>query len=322
MAGASCTSCGQPVDVLSAVPRVTPDGVALVCGMCDSGPVRTQTASEAAVRPLPAASRSGVVAAGAALVVLVGVLAVAWKSSNATADVAEVVATADVIGSFVESTTLTPDPMPSDATETPPIGQDLTEAPPPAPPPREPHTFSDKAQKLIVQYPALADWTHPVTGTDDIAPEKGSRQFGAERGHDSPAECGAGHCGVDLGAPRGRPVVAVQKGRIARLVFAKEGNDGISGRYVRIEHDGGVFTSYMHLDRVGVDLREGLEVEAGHVLGTLGATGVKNSAPHLHFSLEVSNKRGFLRFIDPQEYLLTSKVAPIPERTQRPREQF
>src|SRR5215468_7166995 len=140
--------------------------------------------------------------------------------------------------------------------------------------------------RLDEAFPSLRAWTHPVTGSAELMPEQASRHFGALReGIDRP-ECGEGHCGVDLDGPRGRPIVAVAAGTVVRVELSELGLDGRSGRYVRIEHDDGTFTSYMHMDDVA-ELRVGDRVAAGQYVGTLGATAVYSSVPHLHFSLEV-----------------------------------
>ena len=77
------------------------------------------------------------------------------------------------------------------------------------------------------------------------------------RGGIERAECGAGHCGVDLDGPRGRPIVAVAAGKVVRVERKELGSDGRSGRYVRLQHDDGTLTAYMHLDDVAEDLQVG-----------------------------------------------------------------
>jgi len=169
-------------------------------------------------------------------------------------------------------------------------------------------------------YPSLRDWAHPVTDSPELMPEQASRWFGASRvGIDRP-ECGAGHCGVDLDGPRGRPVVAVADGVVVRVERHELGLDGKSGRYVRIQHDDGTLTAYMHLDDVAEGLEVGDTVQAGQYLGTLGATAVYSAPPHLHFSLEVPNDpsaRGDItdtHYVDPAPFLVRSTILPAPDR--------
>jgi murein DD-endopeptidase MepM/ murein hydrolase activator NlpD len=163
-------------------------------------------------------------------------------------------------------------------------------------------------------FPSLSTWTHPVTGSPELMPEQSSRHFGAHReGIDRP-ECGEGHCGVDLDGPRGRAIVAVAAGTIVRVELSELGLDGRSGRYVRIEHDDGTLTAYMHMDDVA-DVRVGDRVAAGQYVGTLGATAIFQSVPHLHFSLEIPLHPGDhgditdTRYVDPAPFLVRSVIA-------------
>lgn len=171
--------------------------------------------------------------------------------------------------------------------------------------------------QLDEQFPSLRAWTHPVTGAPELVPDQSSRHFGAHRDGIQRSECGNGHCGVDLDGPRGRPIVAVASGSVVRIELSERGLDGRSGRYVRIEHDDGTLTSYMHMDDVA-ELRTGDRVTAGQYLGTLGATAVFSAPPHLHFSLEVPAHAGShgdntdTHYVDPAPFLVRSTVAAAP----------
>ncbi len=173
---------------------------------------------------------------------------------------------------------------------------------------------------LDEQYPALLDWIHPVTGTVEKVPLQGARLFGAERKGIERSECGAGHCGIDLDGPEGRPVVAVADGVVVRVEHHELGLDGRSGRYVRIEHDDGTLTAYMHLDEIAEGLEVGDHVDGGQYIGTLGATAVFASVPHLHFSLEVPNVPGThgdntnTHYVDPAPFLARAAVCAVPDR--------
>jgi len=169
---------------------------------------------------------------------------------------------------------------------------------------------------LDEMFPSLRAWTHPVTGSPELIPEQASRHFGARREGIERPECGEGHCGIDLDGPRGRPLVAVAAGTVVRVELSELGLDGRSGRYVRIEHDDGTLTAYMHMDDVA-GVRVGDRVAAGQYLGTLGATAVFASAPHLHFSLEVPAQPGLhgdntnTHYVDPAPFLVRATIAPV-----------
>jgi len=150
-------------------------------------------------------------------------------------------------------------------------------------------------------------WVHPLPGYRRQLPVRGSRRFGAGREGMRPEECGGGHCGVDLGVEKGETVMASHDGVVERVVRDPEfgGRRGNEGRFIRINHKGGsVVTSYMHLDGVREDLKPGVPVKAGEPIGTVGATGVHASGPHLHFAVSVrQGAEASELFIDPEPLL-------------------
>lgn len=174
--------------------------------------------------------------------------------------------------------------------------------------------------RLDVTFTSLGGWIHPVTDSAELMPERASRLFGSTRVGVERSECGSGHCGVDLDGPRGRPLVAVAAGKVVRVERKELGADGRSGRYVRLQHDDGTLTAYMHMDDVAEDLQVGDYVRGGQYIGTLGATAVYAAAPHLHFSLEIPTNPGasgdtvLTTYVDPAPFLARAKIVPVPER--------
>jgi murein DD-endopeptidase MepM/ murein hydrolase activator NlpD len=160
--------------------------------------------------------------------------------------------------------------------------------------------------------PAEADaWYHPLPGPKRRLPMRNTRRFGAAREGLRPEECRSGHCGVDLGDSKGEWVLAVHDGVVERVVRE---DDGKEGRFVRINHKGGtVVSSYIHLDYIRPELRPGLRVKAGDLVGTVGETGIHNSGPHLHFAISVRpSADGPELFIDPEPLLhLWPLQAPV-----------
>ena len=149
---------------------------------------------------------------------------------------------------------------------------------------------------------ALLDdlWVHPLAGPKRRMPIRVSRIFGAERDGDRPRECRAGHCGVDLGGERwGEAVLAAHDGVVDRVQRGK--NDEHGGMYVRIAHrDRTVFTQYFHLAAIPRTLEPGMKVKAGETIGLLGDTGVRESGPHLHFTVSVKADGKEERYVDPE----------------------
>jgi murein DD-endopeptidase MepM/ murein hydrolase activator NlpD len=88
---------------------------------------------------------------------------------------------------------------------------------------------------------------------------------------------------VDLLATTGTPVHATQRGRVVlaeELFFA--------GNTVVVDHGLGIYTLYGHLSEI--DAKVGDDLEAGAVLGKVGATG-RVTGPHLHWGLTVERAR-------------------------------
>lgn len=94
---------------------------------------------------------------------------------------------------------------------------------------------------------------------------------------------GAGrHEALDIPAPRGTPVLAVDDGRIAKLFRSVPGGLTI----YQFDPEARFAYYYAHLDRYAEPLREGATVKAGDVIGYVGTTGnAPSDAPHLHFAI-------------------------------------
>jgi len=89
------------------------------------------------------------------------------------------------------------------------------------------------------------------------------------------------HSGIDFGVPIGTPVKAANSGRvILSMTLTSTGNTII------IDHGYNLFSSYAHLDSLGVDV--GDIVESGQLIGRSGNTGF-TTGPHLHFTMSIGN---------------------------------
>jgi peptidoglycan LD-endopeptidase LytH len=90
------------------------------------------------------------------------------------------------------------------------------------------------------------------------------------------------HRALDIMAPRGTPVLAVDDGKVAKLFRSDAG--GIT--VYQYDRDERFVYYYAHLDRYAKDLAEGQVVRRGQVLGYVGSTGnAPPDAPHLHFAI-------------------------------------
>lgn len=88
------------------------------------------------------------------------------------------------------------------------------------------------------------------------------------------------HAGVDIAAPIGTPILAAADG----TVIAAGPAQGY-GLWVRIDHGGGVITTYGHNNRNLVTV--GQVVHAGQPIAEVGDRG-ESTGPHLHFGVEVN----------------------------------
>ena len=91
------------------------------------------------------------------------------------------------------------------------------------------------------------------------------------------------HQALDILAPRGTPVVAVDDGTITSL----DRSQGGGGIVVYQFDPGGEFVYYYaHLQRYASELAEGDHVKRGDVIGYVGTSGnAPEDTPHLHFAI-------------------------------------
>lgn len=90
------------------------------------------------------------------------------------------------------------------------------------------------------------------------------------------------HHALDILAPRGTPVLAAVDGSVRKLLTSRDGGLTI---YETDASEAMVYY-YAHLDRYATDLKEGLTLRRGDVIGYVGTTGnAPPGAPHLHFAV-------------------------------------
>jgi hypothetical protein len=106
-----------------------------------------------------------------------------------------------------------------------------------------------------------------------------SGYFGEQRSFNGGPVSGH-HGGTDLAAEAGTPVLATNDGVVALAEPLK-----VRGNMVIIDHGGGVFSSYGHLQSLAVEA--GKAVARGDVVAYVGSTGL-STGPHLHWEMAVS----------------------------------
>ncbi|MNN76846.1 Murein DD-endopeptidase MepM [compost metagenome] len=98
------------------------------------------------------------------------------------------------------------------------------------------------------------------------------------------------HAGIDIAGKIGDPVYAAGAGKVITT-----DKDSSHGKYIVVEHPGGLQTWYLHLS--SIDISTGDTVTKGESIGKLGNTG-RSTGPHLHFEIVKQGKQ-----INPLPYL-------------------
>jgi peptidoglycan LD-endopeptidase LytH len=136
----------------------------------------------------------------------------------------------------------------------------------------------------------------PVQG---VKPAELQPTFDAQRGTGR-------HEALDVLAPKGTPVLAVEHGEIVKLFYSVRGGKSIyqfdrSRRYCYY---------YAHLDSYASGLAEKQQVSQGQVIGYVGSTGnAKADAPHLHFAI--------FKLTPEQRWWQGTPIDPYPALTRR-----
>ena len=105
---------------------------------------------------------------------------------------------------------------------------------------------------------------------------------------DDPRGLARRHHAVDIMAPRGSPVHAVDDGTIVKLASGGAGGTTIH----QFDGTGEYCYYYAHLQGYAPGLHEGQKVARGEVIGYVGSTGnAPANAPHLHFAISRLDER-------------------------------
>jgi peptidoglycan LD-endopeptidase LytH len=116
------------------------------------------------------------------------------------------------------------------------------------------------------------------------------------------------HEAVDIPAPRGTPVHAVEDGTIARLFYSKAGGNTI----YQFDPTQRFCYYYAHLDTYASGLGDNRHVQRGDILAYVGTSGnAAGGTPHLHFAIfELGSARHWWqgRPLDP--YLVFRRAQP------------
>lgn len=150
-----------------------------------------------------------------------------------------------------------------------------------------PSPIAAKHLAATVVTPAAPSTTTPTIAIPEkgvMIPVAGIRHDQLRRDFDDNRGGGRRHEALDIRAPRGTPVVAAVDGTIRKLFTSKAGGLTIYQYDTKSE----LCYYYAHLDRYAANVREGMTVAKGDVIGYVGITGnAPPDAPHLHFGITV-----------------------------------
>lgn len=88
------------------------------------------------------------------------------------------------------------------------------------------------------------------------------------------------HNGIDIAAASGTAILAAKPGKV---IFT--GTNSARGKYLKIDHGGGIVTLYQHCSKTLVST--GNVVKAGQKIALVGSTGI-STGPHLHFEVQIN----------------------------------
>lgn len=136
-------------------------------------------------------------------------------------------------------------------------------------------------QEATVAPPSATAPTRPgglVIPVSGVWPAQLNDTWGDARGDGTRA-----HHAIDIMAPKGTPVVAAAAGMVEKIFESENGGHTV---YIR-RSDPAWVDYYAHLDSYAPNLKEGMRIGQGDLIGGVGSTGdASPDAPHLHYEIK------------------------------------
>ncbi|WP_150305853.1 peptidoglycan DD-metalloendopeptidase family protein [Pseudomonas saliphila] len=129
-----------------------------------------------------------------------------------------------------------------------------------------------RSEPTVTQYPL------PWSG----GPFRVTQGPGGKFSHTGPK----GRYAIDIAMPEGTPILAARPGLVVNVDNNQSGRgNNPAGNFVRLLHDDGTMSVYLHLQRGSVRVKAGDRVRTGTPLARSGNTG-NSTGPHLHFVVQ------------------------------------
>jgi murein DD-endopeptidase MepM/ murein hydrolase activator NlpD len=139
-----------------------------------------------------------------------------------------------------------------------------------------------RATAIEAAPPSVADAVNMLAQRHLDIPVEGIKPSQLHDTFDDARAVGRRHDAIDIMAPRGTEVHAVEDGTIAKLFTSKAGGLTI----YQFDPTQTFSYYYAHLDHYAAGLAEHQPVKRGQLLGYVGSTGnASENAPHLHFAI-------------------------------------
>jgi murein DD-endopeptidase MepM/ murein hydrolase activator NlpD len=146
----------------------------------------------------------------------------------------------------------------------------------------ESSTGAPRAPAVEAAAPSRAEAIGSLASRNLLIPVEGVTANKLTDSFDDSRALGRRHDAIDIMAPRGTQVRAVEDGTIAKLFTSKAGGLTI----YQFDPTQSFSYYYAHLDHYASGLAEHQPVTRGQLLGYVGSTGnASESAPHLHFAI-------------------------------------
>ena len=171
----------------------------------------------------------------------------------------------------------------------PPAQRPTINLPPVAPELPIPNSIPMRPSDLIPTPEEFANDLSLLKGRDLMFPLKGMPRTSMKDTFRDPRGSGRLHEGVDILAPRNTPVVAIEDGKVGRLWKSDYGGITI----YQMDPTNSYVYYYAHLEKYAPNLKEGMDVRKGQIIGYVGTSGnAPPKTPHLHFAIYRASEPG------------------------------
>jgi murein DD-endopeptidase MepM/ murein hydrolase activator NlpD len=197
---------------------------------------------------------------------------------------------------FADASARAEKPAPKPKPSTPPKKAKSSKPPPPPKSPPEPKPNAPPAPHAVPR-----SVSPHLTPRGYVFPVFGPSSWADDFGVPSRIPSIGFHHGIDIFAPLGAPVLAVNDGEVFSVGYIP-----IGGNRLWLRDDQGNEFYYAHLSAFAPNAVDGRRVLAGDVLGYVGNTGDARGGPfHLHFEIHPVGllRLGYDGVVDPARYL-------------------